>query len=108
MYELDDRLILYLTHSNLSNQGRGLREGAMVEISNAHMLKIATPLYKVRSKLIVLIEDSPIVVCLFCRKCQGLSVVHSVELKWFISQRETHISRSQTHTFVHMFSSYWG
>ena len=47
IYELDGRLALYLTHSNLSNQGRGFREGAEIEISNAHMLKIADPLYKV-------------------------------------------------------------
>ena len=47
VYELDDRLALYLTHSNLSNQGRGLRKGAEVEISNAHVLKISSPLYKV-------------------------------------------------------------
>ena len=53
VYELDDRLTLYLTHSNLSNQGRGLREGAEVEISNAHVLRIANPFFKVTSKLVV-------------------------------------------------------
>ena len=47
VYELDDRLTLYLTHSNLSNQGRGLRVGAEVEITDAHILKLSTPPYKV-------------------------------------------------------------
>lgn len=47
VYELDDRLILYLTHTNLSNNGRGLREGAEIEVSNAHLLKITNPLWKV-------------------------------------------------------------
>ena len=47
VYELDDRIALYLTHVSLSNLGRGLREGAEVEISNAHVLKISTQLCKV-------------------------------------------------------------
>lgn len=47
MYELDDRLVLYLTHTNLSNNGRGLREGAEIEVSNTHILKISNPLWKV-------------------------------------------------------------
>lgn len=47
MYELDDRLILYLAHTNLSNNGRGLREGAEIEVSNTHLLKITNPLWKV-------------------------------------------------------------
>ena len=53
VYELDDQLILYLTHCNLSNQGRGLREGAEVEIINAHVLKMSTQIYKVTMYLCV-------------------------------------------------------
>ena len=47
VYEIDGRLILYLTHCHLCNQGRGLREGAEVEIINAHFLKMSTQVYKV-------------------------------------------------------------
>ena len=55
MYELDDSLTLYLTHSNLSNQGRGLREGAEVEVTNAHILRLSDPLYKVPPQLMALL-----------------------------------------------------
>ena len=55
MYELDDSLTLYLTHSNLSNQGRGLREGAEVEVTNAHVLRLSDPLYKVPPRLMALL-----------------------------------------------------
>ena len=55
MYELDDSLTLYLTHSNLSNQGRGLREGAEVEVTNAHMLRLSAQLYKVPPQLMALL-----------------------------------------------------
>ena len=47
VYELDDGIALYLTHTGLSNLGRGLRVGAEVEVNSAHLLKIAAKQCKV-------------------------------------------------------------
>ena len=47
MYELDGGIALYLTHTGLSNLGRGLRVGAEVEVNSAHLLKIAAKQCKV-------------------------------------------------------------
>ena len=47
VYELDGGIALYLTHTGLSNLGRGLRVGAEVEVNSAHLLKIAAKECKV-------------------------------------------------------------
>ena len=47
VYELDGRIILYLTHLCLCNLGRGLRSGNEVEVHHAHVLKITAPQWKV-------------------------------------------------------------
>ena len=47
LYELDDRIRLYLTHRECLDQCRGVRCGAMLELHNAHVMKISVPHLKV-------------------------------------------------------------
>ncbi len=48
VYELDGRVLLYLTLAICSNLGRGLRTGVRVQLHNVIVLRVKTKRFKVR------------------------------------------------------------